>query len=112
MRIETSQMGAVTVIHPDGPVVCKDDADALRAESLSILGKTLGRFVLDASDMAFVDSNGLEALVDISNELLEGGQPLRLCQLSDTLREIIAITGLTSSFQQYDTVQSAVRSFL
>lgn len=112
MRVETSRHGAVSVVRPDGPVICEDDATLLKTESFNVLGTTLGRFVIDASDMTFVDSNGLEALVDITVEVSAGGQQLKLCGISDTLREIMNLTGLMSRFQQFEDVQSAVRSFL
>lgn len=111
MRIETNRHGAVTVIHPTGPVISEVDATLLRSESFEVLGNTLGRFIVDASEMTFVDSFGLEALVDITEELGAGGQSLKLCGISDTLREILAITDLISKFQQFEDVQTAVRSF-
>lgn len=112
MHIETNRHGAVTVVRPDGPVINEEDAAILRSESFTVLGNTLGRFVLDASEMTFVDSFGLEALVDITTEVGAGGQSLKLCGISDTLREILSITGLTTRFQQFEDVQTAVRSFL
>jgi anti-sigma B factor antagonist len=112
MRIETSRHGAVTVVQPGGPVISEDDATQLRTETFNVLGSTLGRFILDVSRMSFVDSFGLETLVDITDELGASGQSLKLCGTSDTLREILAITGLTPKFQQFEDVQTAVRSFL
>ncbi len=112
MRVDTSRHGAVSVVRPDGPVINSDDATLLKTESFTVLGETLGRFVIDASEMTFVDSNGLEALVDITDEVSAGGNQLKLCEVSETLREILMLTGMTSKFQQYEDVQSAVRSFL
>ena len=112
MRIETNRHGAVTVIKPGGPVITQEDATQLRTESFEVLGNTLGRFILDVTEMTFVDSNGLETLVDITDELGASGQSLKLCGISDTLREILAITELTPKFQQFEDVQTAVRSFL
>lgn len=112
MRIDTNRHGAVTVVRPTGPIISADDATMLRTESFNVLGSTLGRFVIDASEMTFLDSNGLEALVEITEEVGAGGHSLKLCSISDTLREILSLTGLTGKFQQYEDVQSAVRSFL
>ena len=112
MQINTNRHGAVTVIQPEGPVITEDDATQLKTETFDVLGQTLGRFILDVSEMTFVDSNGLETLVDITDELSAGGQSLKLCGISDTLREILAITDQISKFQQFEDVQSAVRSFL
>ncbi len=112
MQIEINRHGAVTVVRPDGPVINEADASLLKVETFSVLGKTLGRFILDATEMSFVDSFGLETLVDISDELNAGGQSLKVCGISDTLREILLLTDQVSKFQQYEDVQTAVRSFL
>tara|TARA_R110002073_G_scaffold239285_1_gene400550 strand:+ start:53688 stop:54026 length:339 start_codon:yes stop_codon:yes gene_type:complete len=111
MDIKVNRHGAVTVIQPEGPVITEEDATRLKTESFDVLGQTLGRFVLDVSEMTFVDSNGLETLVEITKELSAGGQSLKLCGISDTLREILSITDQISKFQQFEDVQSAVRSF-
>ncbi|MCR9075633.1 MAG: STAS domain-containing protein [Phycisphaerales bacterium] len=112
MLIETNRHGAVSVVRPDGPVITEDDATLFRTETFNVLGSTLGRFVVDATEMTFVDSNGLEALVDITDEVAAGGSQLKLCGVSETLREILMLTGISKKFQQYEDVQSAVRSFL
>lgn len=112
MRIEQHKHGAVTVLRPRGPVTSKDDAERLRSEGFETLGRTLGRFVLDASDMPFVDSHGLEALVDLSNELGAGGRNLCLCSAGETLREVLRVTDVASAFSLHEDVPSAVRSFL
>ncbi|MFK7883798.1 MAG: STAS domain-containing protein [Phycisphaerales bacterium] len=112
MNIEQTKHGAVTVLRPCGAITSEADATRLRSESFEVLGKTLGRFVIDASEMAFVDSYGLEALVDLTKELGAGGRSLCLCSSGETLREILSITGLISDFSLHEDVQSAVRSFL
>lgn len=112
MRIEQHKHGAVTVLKPRGPVTTADDAQKLRQDGFETLGRTLGRFVLDVSDMPFVDSNGLEALVDLTTELNAGGRSLCLCGAGETLREVLAVTELTSLFHLHEDVQGAVRSFL
>ncbi|MEM9374090.1 MAG: STAS domain-containing protein [Planctomycetota bacterium] len=112
MRIEQQRHGAVSVMRPRGPVNNEADAAQLSDTGFDLLGKTLGRFVLDASDMPFVDSNGLEALVGLTNELNAGGRSLCLCGAGETLREILNITEQSSLFLLHEDVPSAVRSFL
>lgn len=112
MRIEQHKHGAVTVLRPRGPVTTQEDAAKLREAGFETLGKTLGRFVLDVSDMAFVDSYGLEALVDLTKELNAGGRNLCLCGVGETLREVLAVTDVVPMFSLHEDVQGAVRSFL
>jgi len=112
VRIEQQKHGAVTVLRPRGPINNEGDANLLSEVGFELLGKTLGRFVLDASDMPFVDSNGLEALVTLTNELDAGGRSLCLCGAGETLREILNLTEQASLFSLHEDVPSAVRSFL
>ena len=72
----------------------------------------MGRFVLDASALAYADSKGLETLVEVQEELARAGQSLKLCGLNETLREILDLTELAPRFENYNDVGSAVRSFL
>ena len=111
MQIEETRQGAVTVLRPRG-IVGANEAPALREHALATLRKTLGRFVIDASDIPFVDSVGLEALIDVADELTESGQALKLCGETETLREILDLTELASAFEHYEDVGVAVRSFL
>ncbi len=111
MNIHEQQHGAVTVVRPDGPIV-EQDADQLKQRLLEALKRTLGRIVLDISAVSFVDSKGLEALVDVTQEMSRSGQWLKLCAAKRTLREVLELTGVSSQFEHFEDANSAVRSFL
>jgi len=53
-----------------------------------------------------------EGVVEVTRELADSGQALRLCQTNETVREVFEITEIASMFDHYDDVNSAVRSFL
>ncbi len=111
MRIDETKHGAVTVLKPKGPLGV-DDAEDFKRRALDTLGLTLGRFVLDVSEVPFADSAGLEALADVGRELSESGLALKLCAENETMREVLDLTELNSLFEHYEDVSGAVRSFL
>lgn len=111
MEIEEQRHGAVTVLRPRGPLV-QTDADQFRKRAAEVMAKSLGRFVIDASGIAYTDSRGLEVLVEVSEELAQGGQVLRLCGAAETLREVFDLTEISGLFEHYADVSTAVRSFL
>ncbi len=111
LNITEQKLGAVMVLAPDGPLVA-DDADRFKDRAINLYNRSLGRCVIDASKMAFVDSKGLEVLVDINDHLAHSGQALKLCALNKTVREVLSLTGLAAMFEQYEDVTTAVRSFL
>lgn len=111
MEITESRQGAVTVVRPQGPLA-GGDAEQFKGHIAETLTRCLGRLVVDASGIAYVDSRGLEVLVDASDELAQGGRALRLCAANETLREVLGLTGLDERFEHFEDVTAAVRSFL
>jgi anti-anti-sigma factor len=111
MKIAQQQHGAVMLLKPDGPLTepeLPEFCGALRALLLS----SMGRVVVEMSAVAFIDSPGLEALLDISDEQSAGGRCLKLCGVNKTVRQVLEITEIDSQFDLYEDVNSAVRSFL
>jgi anti-anti-sigma factor len=111
MRINETRSGAVTVLKPEGPIL-EPDADALKQKLMATLGASLGRFVLDMSAVPYLDSKGLEALVEVTEEMSGSGQALRLCAPNKTVREVLELTDLASMFDHFEDTNTAVRSFL
>jgi anti-sigma B factor antagonist len=111
MKITETRQGAVLVLKPEGPLI-ETDAAAAKAKLMSTMGASVGRFVVDMSAVPYVDSKGLEALVEVTEELSRGGQALRLCCANKTVREVLEITDLASLFEHFEDTNTAVRSFL
>jgi len=111
MKIHEQKQGAVTILKPIGPLAGQDAPD-FKAQTLAALRNTLGRLVVDMSAIAYVDSAGLEVLVDISDEMDRFGQCLKLAGVNKTVREALSLTELAALFEQFDDVNTAIRSFL
>lgn len=111
MKIHEQIQGAVTVLKPEGPLV-ETDAALLKQRLLQTLASSLGRFVVDMSTIPYVDSNGLEALLEVTEEMGRSGQALRMCGANKTVREVLELTDLASHFEHFEDANTAVRSFL
>lgn len=111
MKINEQRSGAVTVLKPEGPIL-EGDAAAFKQKLMATLGASLGRFVIDMSAVPYVDSMGLEALVEVTEEMSRSGQALRLCNPNKTVREVLELTDLSSLFDHFEDTNTAVRSFL
>lgn len=111
MNIGQEKHGAVTAVRPIGPVT-GDGADELKRVLFDVRTRSLGRLVLDLSGVPFVDGRALEVMLDVTEELAKSGQALRLCGENEVLREVLELTDLASSFEHFEDVNSAVRSFL
>jgi anti-anti-sigma factor len=111
MEISEHRQGAVTVLKPHGPLI-GSDADQFKVRVHEVLEKSLGRFVVDAAELSYVDSRGLEVLKEATDELSSSGQGLKLCGANETVREVLELTNLSRDFEHFGDVGSAVRSFL
>ena len=111
MKIHEQLQGAVTVLRPEGALI-DTDAGVLKQRLLQTLSSSLGRFVVDMSTIPYVDSKGLEALVEITEEMGRSGQALRMCGANKTVREVLELTDLASLFEHFADANTAVRSFL
>ena len=103
--------GAVMVIRPMNPVV-KDDAELLKTSLLEAVKTHLGRVVLDLSNTPFVDSRCLEAMLDVTEVMANTGQSLKLIGSNEIIRDVLEFTDLTTRFEHFSDVNTAVRSYL
>jgi anti-anti-sigma factor len=111
MKITEQQQGAVVVLKPEGPLI--DTAvGEFKQRVLKTLAGTMGRFVVDMSAVPYLDSAGLESLMDVCEELGKAAQTLRLCAANKTVREVLELTDLAPHFDHFDDANTAVRSFL
>lgn len=111
MELLTQQRGAVLVVKPTGPLTTTE-ADAFKSKVRGLIRENLGRIVIDASALYYIDSQGLQSLAEIADELLHSGKGLKLCAANETIQQVIELTGLSPRFEHFEDTNSAVRSFL
>jgi len=111
MEITDQTQGAVRVLKPRGPLAAPE-AEEFKTRAAETASESLGRLLIDASGVPFVDSRGLEVLVELSEDLSQSGRALKLCSLNETVREVLELTDLAGLFEFYDDVNAGVRSFL
>jgi anti-anti-sigma factor len=111
MEINEQSHGAVTVLKPMGPLL-NPDAEQFKKRALDVVARNLGRLVIDASAIAFVDSCGVEALADVTEKIGQSGRALKLCAANPTVLRVLELTGWNDAFEYFEDVNSGVRSFL
>lgn len=65
------------------------------AELLKPLGTSAGPVTVDLSDVTFIDSNGLHALLEFATHSLNGTGPLTIANPSRTALRVMDIVGMT-----------------
>lgn len=110
MKIETQLHGSVSVLVPHGPLAGDDVEDCRRALSMAIDQKS-GRVVLDLGDVPYLDSGGIELLLELCTGQPAAAARPRLVQLGETTREALDLTDALPRLTVFDTVENAIRSY-
>ncbi|MBI1338247.1 MAG: STAS domain-containing protein [Phycisphaera sp.] len=111
MQTHETTQGVAHIVRPIGPI-SGDDADQLAQKCHASPSLRLGRLALDLSAAPFIDSRGLELLLDLSEQVAQSGRTLKLCGLSPTVREILELTDLLPRFECFDDPNAIARSYL
>jgi len=67
--------------------------------------------LLDLTDVAYINSSGVHALVLVAKRVASSGGKLILAGVSDPIQKVLKISGLTSSFTLQPTKTEALGSF-
>ena len=111
MKIEERMVGRALVIKPDGPLVTAD-ADQAKANLMGGLLKSgCDCVILDATSVAFVDSRGLEVMLDVTERLGQSGSKLVMAGANETIREVLDLTEISHLFEFSDSAEAALGSF-
>src|SRR5579871_1773292 len=69
------------------------------------------KLVLDLSQLRFVDSSGLGAMLSCLRQLTAKGGDLKLCGLSSQVRALFELVRMHRIFDIYSTREDAVKAF-
>ena len=99
----------------DGAIVYKlrgsldlETAPSLRAALTQAADEGKNDIIVDLTQLEFLDSTGLGALIGAHRRALEHGGRLRLIVAPGTIERLLNITGLIDVFAAYGTVESAL----
>jgi anti-sigma B factor antagonist len=111
-RISVKYVGEATVVaFTDEKILEEMDVRSLREAIEAVVEQAGGiRLVLDFRHVKFLSSAVLGLLIRISKRIYEQAGELRLCGIHPGIHEVFKITRLTSVFDIYEDVDSAVGS--
>ena len=107
MNLTEEQRSGVLVIHVGGPRLEAERAPAFKNEVAARIDEGHQRLVLDLSQVEFVDSSGLGAIVACLKRLSPEGI-LAIVGVKGTVGKLFALTRMDRVFPIYDTVDAAV----
>lgn len=107
LSVSRQSVDGVPVVAVSGEVDVYS-APALKESLTELLQAGVHSVVVDLSDVAFLDSTGLGALVEARSATTEAGGTLPLVCAQERILKLFAITGLDGVFSIHATLEDAV----
>ncbi|MBA4406157.1 anti-sigma factor antagonist [bacterium] len=76
-----------------------------------LLAEGKKNIIIDLKETGFVNSSGLGMLIGGYTTVKNGGGDLKLANATEKIESLLVITKLTSIFENYNSVDEAVKSF-
>jgi anti-sigma B factor antagonist len=109
-RIDIDYVENATIVRfTDEKILEEKDVNALQDSIMSVVeqGERI-KLILDFGNVRFLSSAVLGLLIRLSKRIYEKDGQLKLCNINSKIFEIFKITRLTTTFDIYKDVESAV----
>lgn len=96
----------ICVIRPEGDRLTALGANDFRREASQLVDEGNNRIIVDLSEVRFVDSSGLGAIVGLLKKVGNRGEVV-VCGLSDAVRQMFRVTRMEKVFQIFPNPDAA-----
>jgi anti-sigma B factor antagonist len=111
MELTTREDGHVTILSVKGDLVIGEPEATFKKAVTRLLEEGHVHLLVDLSQVGFLDSSGLGALVRaMTNSQKEGGQT-KLLRVGPQVKRLLEMTKLDSVFEIHEDLEKAVSTF-
>lgn len=108
MQIEVEKNDTAIIITPAMQAIDASMAGEFKEFSHKLIRPEYSLYILDMKNLSFIDSTGLGSLISIQKNITEG-QRFVLCNILETVFNIIKLTKLDTYFTIRPSVASAMQ---
>ena len=106
-----SNKGTYAIVEMSGNLIDKNQASPILDEIQDMITKGINSFVISMESFRYLNSNGLNVLVNILTKSRKNGGDTTICCISDKIKELLIITKLNTVFTITDDLPAAVKQF-
>ena len=111
MQVSTRHIGDVTVVDVDGRMTRNEGFGCVRQRVVELLDEGHLRFVLNLSQVPYMDTTYVGELVSTYISIRNAGGTLKLAGVLKRISDLLAIAKLDTVFELFDTERAALESF-
>lgn len=111
MKIKTSEKYNAVIIELKGNIMGGPETSEFSELLHGFLKDDKKNIVVDLGDVKFMNSSGLGMLISGLTTVKKENGHLKLAKVTDKIQSLLVITKLITIFDNYETVDEAVKSF-
>lgn len=111
MKFKTSEKYNAVVIELKGNIMGGPETTEFSDMLHNFLKDGKKNIIVDLGDVKFMNSSGLGMLISGLTTVKKEGGHLKLAKVTEKIQSLLVITKLITIFENYDTVDDAVKSF-
>ena len=104
-----SEENGIAMFHLQGDIIDKAEATTFIEEINKIIATGKNKFILELSGVKYMNSSGLNILVNLLTKARNAGGDVVVCNLSKKVSDLLVITKLDSIFHILPTEQEAIK---
>lgn len=112
MKLSTKETDGITIIELEGSVLGGPDATALNDALHKLMDKKKKHILLDLSAVQSMNSSGLSMLIGALTTVRNAGGELKIAAASKKIESLLVITKLSTVFEMFPSVKTAIDSFV
>lgn len=99
------------LVHITGNLIEKNQANDLLDDINQRLDKDASNFVIDMEDFKYMNSTGLNVLLNILSKARKSGGEAVICRVPEKIKTLLVITKLINVFSVVDSEELAAKNF-
>jgi anti-sigma B factor antagonist len=105
----TSEQKGITIFHLEGEIIDKAQATGFMEEITKVVSAGKTRIILELSGLKYMNSSGLNVLVNTLTKARNAGGEVTVCNLSKKVNDLLVITKLDSIFHILPSLDEALK---
>lgn len=104
----TSQQEGITIFKLEGEIIDKSQTTALIEQITQLIASGKKHIVLELAGIRYMNSSGLNVLVNILTKARNAGGDVSVCNISAKVKDLLVVTKLDTIFHILPSVEEAV----
>lgn len=104
----TSQQEGITIFKLEGEIIDKNQTTEFIEQINKLIASGKKHIVLELSGLRYMNSSGLNILVNVLTKARNVGGDVSVCNLSEKVKQLLVVTKLDTIFHILPTVEAAI----